>query len=286
MEQIEKLINKVSGQNTKIGIWACNVTTGKEFAYNENLSIFTASIIKVPVALTLFHLYERGVVDIDKLINLKTCDIRDLGPRDTGILRILPRNFKVTLRVLTSLMLSISDNAATNLVLEQATMKKVNLYMKRLGFPNTKLNHHTNDDWLDFEADFDIGSTTAKEMGMILAGIMEDLYLHKKHNKEILNYMGGLNISNRILRNLPTAKNYWDKGVRIKEYYWKGGTWPRLGVCTDLVGLITDKNEKIVISIFTEHIEDSNKYLRHVAVDHAAPVFIAQSGKLLFEYLY
>ena len=280
---IEKLLKTYQGE---ISVYAKNFASGKEFKFNYEKKMYIASIIKLPIAITLYKKASEQKVDLDKEYSLASFHIRDLGPRDTGIVRILPKTTKVTLRTLTSLMLSISDNAATNIILEFVTPEEVNSFMRALGFKNTTLNYPRLDDFIDFEANFDIGSSTTQELSNLLYLLIISKILPENYSQEITNYLSGMNVSNRILRYLPTAKNYWDKKVSIKKYFWKGGTWPRLKVCADLVGLISNKDEIITLSIITHNLRDRDKYLRETAIDHIAPKLMSRIGLMLYKLLY
>lgn len=95
-----------------------------------------ASILKVPVLLEVFRRFQEGSLDPDTLVTLDRDDVV-LG---AGVLFELHPGLSLTLRDLARLMIVVSDNTASNLLLDRVGFDAVNSLMARMGMAGTALN--------------------------------------------------------------------------------------------------------------------------------------------------
>ncbi len=277
MKKLRSLIQKIKIKNphVRIGIWGVNITNNKKIAINSDEVFGTASLIKVPIAFTLFRLFEQKKIDIDKQFSLDGFKIFDKGQRDSGILKFLPRNASVTLRFLCSLMLSLSDNAATNIILEYITKEQINSCMKMIGLRKTKITIRTiNPIKLEKEKNM-LGVTTPKEMTR--------LFQLLGNGNEIRTMLQSAHAITPISRHISSEKNVKDAFVSVKHLFGKGGVFPELLVNVQTVGIELQNNSKIYVSIFTEGIDD--KKLRSVAINHPSHIFIAKALHIIIKEL-
>lgn len=269
----------------KIGYAAKNINTGKYLFHNENCIYGTASVIKIAIAATLLNLAQKGKINLQQTIILDKKSLFDNTGRDSGILKGFPDNSLVSLETLCILMISISDNAATNLLLERISKKQVNKFMKENGFPHTKINVEQIDSFLFNKSKNDLGTTTPKEFLLFLEQIVSYKLLKKEYAEKLISMMSLESVSHKIGRYLPTPKNYWDPKAEVTLFASKGGVFPRLKTNTDVAILKTKKKHTIIISIFTKDIEDESLYLRHASPEHKSTKLIAQLGLDLYNKL-
>jgi beta-lactamase class A len=124
-----------------LGVCAKNLVTGETIAYNAAERFPTASAIKLPVMATFFHLVEIGSVDPSMRVVLQADDKKP----GSGILQFLSDGTDITLLDAVKLMILLSDNTSTNLVLDRLApthaerMKVVNDFMVSLGLKNTRI---------------------------------------------------------------------------------------------------------------------------------------------------
>ena len=97
----------------------------------------TASLIKVPVLVTLFDLVERGMISLDDPLTVLRID--KVG--GAGQLQFLHDGAEVTVRDAAWLMTTISDNTATNLLLDRIVIRRVWAKMDSLGLGRTRVHH-------------------------------------------------------------------------------------------------------------------------------------------------
>ncbi|MDH7481163.1 MAG: class A beta-lactamase-related serine hydrolase [Armatimonadota bacterium] len=130
--EIREILNRNKGT---FGIAAWNSTDGLEFFFNEHEVFPSASVIKVPIIVELFWQRDEGRVSLDETVILKDED----KVEGSGILKELHEGLELTLRDLATLMIVISDNTATNLLIDRLGNDVVNSRMRSLGLEKTTL---------------------------------------------------------------------------------------------------------------------------------------------------
>src|SRR3712207_5016623 len=148
------------------GIAAKHLGTGEEIRINADDLTATASTIKVPILIELFRQVEAGEVRLEDRLAVNEA-IRAPG---SGVLRELSLGVELTVRDHATLMIVVSDNTSTNLLIDLVGRERVNQTMAEFGFRQTRLRQR-----LDFPA---IGPDARNLAGTTpgeLAAIMEAL---------------------------------------------------------------------------------------------------------------
>ena len=125
----------VDGFNGQVFLYAKNLDTGAAFGLREDERVRTASTIKLAVMVEAFERVERGELGWDHPLTLTAAS--QVG--GSGILGEFAPGLRLTLRDAMHLMIVISDNTATNLVIDHLTADAVNARMDAIGFPRTRL---------------------------------------------------------------------------------------------------------------------------------------------------
>jgi beta-lactamase class A len=157
----------------KVAIAVKHLGSGESFYLNADEPMPTASLIKLPVMLELYQQAEEGKVRLTDRLTLRNEDkVSGSG--------VLTNNFSdgatFSLRDACRLMIAMSDNTATNMVLDKIGIVPVNKRMEAWGYPNTKLNAKsfrgsTTSVAPERTKKYGLGSTTAREM----VALLEDL---------------------------------------------------------------------------------------------------------------
>ncbi len=159
-------------------IYAKNLRTGREFARGADTKVRTASTIKLPILCALESLIAAGNVRWDERIVLKADD----KVTGSGVLGNLADGTDLTVRNLAILMIIVSDNTATNLILDRISADAVNDYLDSIGLPLTRSNRKVRGDgtklkeptgWsragqLEDNKKYGLGVTTPREMVRLL----------------------------------------------------------------------------------------------------------------------
>jgi len=129
----EKIQTEIAGFSGKVWIYAKNLDTGKDYALRADEQVRTASTIKLPIMAEVFRQIADGKIKwTDEIVLTK-----EKKQGGSGILSEFSDNTKIDLKTAVNLMIVVSDNAATNLVLDVISADSVNNFMDALGLKQT-----------------------------------------------------------------------------------------------------------------------------------------------------
>lgn len=118
----------------RIGV-AVQTPDGDRFSLRGDERFISASTIKIPIMVEIFRQIDRGNFALDDLYTLTKDDICP----GSGVLLQLHPGIELTLRDIVYLMMSISDNTATNMLIDLAGMDNVNSTIASLGMTDSAL---------------------------------------------------------------------------------------------------------------------------------------------------
>ncbi|HKG46694.1 MAG TPA: serine hydrolase, partial [Pyrinomonadaceae bacterium] len=131
-DQVKPIVASFKG---KVSLFAKNLDTGETYGLNPDERVRTASTIKIAVMIEAFARVAEGKAKwTDEVVLTKQKKVSG-----SGILNELSDGLKLTVRDAVSLMMILSDNTATNLVLDVLTTDAVNARMESLGFKQIKI---------------------------------------------------------------------------------------------------------------------------------------------------
>jgi len=157
----------------KVAIAVKHLGSGETCYLNADEPMPTASLIKVAVLIETYLQVQEGKL---KLTDTVTLHDADKVPGSGLLTKHFSDGATFSLRDAVHLMISVSDNTATNLILDKVGIKNVNERMEAWGFPNTKINAKvfrgsTSSVDPKRTEKYGLGSTTAREM----TGILDEL---------------------------------------------------------------------------------------------------------------
>jgi beta-lactamase class A len=129
----EKVQAAVADFDGKVSIYAKNLDSGKVYSLRGEDQVRTASTIKLAIMAETFRQVAEGKVKWDDPIELT----KEKKQGGSGILFEFSDGTKIDLKTAVNLMIVLSDNTATNLVLDKVTTDTVNDYMAKLGLNDT-----------------------------------------------------------------------------------------------------------------------------------------------------
>ena len=132
-ESITALVEAVSGE---IGFYAENLVTGEVLSFHHERKLLAASVIKLPILVECFRQMKVGTADPGERFVIRNEDKKP----SCGALNYMHEGLEVTLEDLYTLMIILSDNTATNLLIDRLTPSAVNETLEALGLHNTRLN--------------------------------------------------------------------------------------------------------------------------------------------------
>ncbi|HVS80715.1 MAG TPA: serine hydrolase [Pyrinomonadaceae bacterium] len=228
----------------KVFLFAKNLDTGETYAFNGDERVRTASTIKVAVMIEAFGRVAEGHAKwTDELVLTKAA--RYGG---SGVLPELADGLRLTLRDCVNLMMLISDNTATNLVLDYLTTDAVNARMNSLGFKSTRIMRRVGSGGESKEGKepdnkrFGLGATTPHEMVEILGKLDRGEIINAATSKEMLDLMKREQAHyaiGRTIADVPMASKY--------------GALDHLRSC---VALVYSKRGKIAMAITVDDMPE------------------------------
>ena len=136
MRRLETRIQELLGQYVgRWGIVIIDQRTGECFTLNQHMIFPAASMIKVPVMVTVFQQAAAGMLALDDKLTVT----KESVVGGAGILQELLPSHSFTVLELVTLMIILSDNTATNLLINRVGMAAVNTAMTELGLQSTCL---------------------------------------------------------------------------------------------------------------------------------------------------
>lgn len=126
-----------------VGVGAVHLESDRSFYYNKNIRYPMASTFKIPIAVKLLSLVEKGEIQLSDMIEIKKSD---LHPGSGMISRLLDDpGVILSIQNLLELMLLISDNSATDVCLNiVGGSESVTQKMRDIGITDMDINRPTN----------------------------------------------------------------------------------------------------------------------------------------------
>lgn len=188
---------KITGFKGNVSLFAKNLATGKTYSLNGEQPVRTASTIKLPIMAECFALAAEGKLDLNERLKV----IADEKVSGSGILQDLSNNDELPVRDMIDLMIVLSDNTATNLILNRIGGNAVNARMAQLGLQHTRVMRKILGDRSDLKPyptgitdegakpenkKWGIGRSSPVEMVVLLEKIYRGELVNKSASEEML----------------------------------------------------------------------------------------------------
>lgn len=238
--KLDELVRNAEQSGGRIGL-TIFAPDGDAFVYRGDQQFRAASTVKVPLMIEIYRQIDRGQRSLDDRYELRA---EDRAP-GSGVMLHLHQGAVLTLNDLIYLMISISDNTATNVLIELAGMENINGAMRSLGMSKSTLgrkmkNRPAKGDERENWATPNDYATVVREIlqgraASELACAQMTAMLEKQQNKR------------RISRYLPDRP-----GIR-----WGSKTGSIEGVTNDIGFIETDRGV-LILSVFCENLPDQH----------------------------
>ncbi|MCS7309379.1 MAG: class A beta-lactamase-related serine hydrolase [Armatimonadetes bacterium] len=138
---VEQLQARVRACPAEVGLAVRGVDIDLRVDIGSEEVFRSASIIKVPLLAALYWLAEQGQLDWEERMTLRDSDCTP----GSGVLRELRVGLQPTLYDLAVLMIVLSDNTATNMLIDRVGVEQVQQFLHRLGCCHTTLQRKMYD---------------------------------------------------------------------------------------------------------------------------------------------
>jgi beta-lactamase class A len=272
-----RLHSRIGNFEGTVTLYAKNLDTGATIGIHESDPVRTASTIKLPILLAVFDAVARGKAKWTDTLTLTSSD----KVSGSGVLGSeFSDRVQLPLSDVTHLMIVLSDNTATNLILERFTADTVNAYLDKLGLRSTRSLRKVRGDgnqlkdpsgWsaagkLPENQKYGLGVSTPRDMVTILEKLEKGEIVSPEASKEMLAILKRCQDNTGIRRrmgDLPVAN--------------KSGS---LDALRSDVGIVYAKGGRIAMAITVEGIPKSD-----YSPDNPGSLMIADLARLLVEGL-
>lgn len=235
----------------KLAVYAHNLRTGQIASLSPDLPVQTASVIKLGILLDAAQQIRSGKATLSEKLVLN----HDNQVEGSGVLAQLTAPLALTLRDTLTLMVILSDNTATNMVIDTVGLKPTNDMLAQMGMKNTyfykKVFKPTTEQMPPDQKKFGLGKTTAEEM----AKVLESIYRCNMGDRAL------------CLQMITIMRNQQYQGM-IPRYLQRKDSTENLSAIADKVGELDDvRNDvalvyttrgPVIISIFTYDNQDQS----------------------------
>ncbi len=215
------LINRHRGE---VSVAVKHLATGQSFSHRADQPMPTASLIKLPIMIEAYRQAEAGTIDLDLTITLAQAD---KVPGSGVLTPHFSAGTQLSLRDAVHLMMTVSDNTATNLVIDRIGLRATTDTMERMGCANTKLHsklfRRGTSIFPERSKQFGIGSTTANEILTLLEKLHASKVVSKKASEAMLGHMLACTDKDKFPRFLPPGTKLAHKTGSVSSVRCDGG---------------------------------------------------------------
>ena len=193
-----------------VGYTVHDLDTGERLERRGDETFPTASLIKVAILVTVFDLVEQKRLSFDDPLTVLRID----KVPGAGQLQFLHDNATISVRDAAWLMTTISDNTATNLLLDRIIIRRVWDKMEALGLSHTKVHSKSflrnSSVAMDSSVKYGLGVTTPNEMARLFAllsqgkavsaaadSAMLDMLAHNEDYTKLQRHIAGLDVPHK-----------------------------------------------------------------------------------------
>jgi beta-lactamase class A len=229
-----------------IGLLVQDLTTGVSTGINASANMPAASIIKIPVMVEVFRQMSVGTFDLNRKLTLTQGD-RDWGWGDLASAR---RGTRYTVSRLLWLMITDSDNTATNMLIRLVGRAHINTTMQTLGLRQTRVG-----DYIRSDGDIRSLRSSPSDMAHLLVAMARNQLVDEWSSREMINILNGQTHNGLLPQPLPA-------GTQIAH---KTGT---LHDTLNDVGIVFLNSEPYVIAVMTTQLptlDAGRRFIRGVS---------------------
>ncbi len=191
IEQIDQHLDGV------MGVAIVDLATGDHYFLHEDEVFAQASSIKITVLADLYLQAQQGRLKLTDLYTVQSSDL----VQDSDIMNgLTPGVTRVTLRDLATMMVAVSDNSATNVLIDRVGMHNVNAMLDSIGLTHTRLRRKMMD--LEAAKRGRENISTPREMMTLLDAIYHGKVLNKESTEDFFKILS-TNKDSFIPRDLP-----------------------------------------------------------------------------------
>jgi beta-lactamase class A len=233
-----------------VALYAENLRTGVHVGLDADKPVQTASVIKLTILFAAMEQVRAGQVKLLDPVVLQKDD--QVG--GSGVLQLLDAPVTLTLKDVLTLMITHSDNTATNLAIDKLGLHAINAETRALGLENTwlykKISKPATEPMPPDQKIYGLGKTTAREMATLLGRIYRCQFAGpaRPDDAALCTTMLGMLQKQSYRDGLPRLLEQKDSAHADAAIGNKTGA---LDAVRNDVGLVATRQGPLVLAIFT-----------------------------------
>jgi len=264
----QRVRTEVAQFKGRVNLFAKNLDTGAVYQLAGDEPVSTASTIKIAIMVEAFARVADGKAKwTDELLLTKQVKVGG-----SGILNEFSDGLRLTLRDGVTLMMIMSDNTATNLVIDVLTADAVNARMASLGLKETRLMRRVFGGGESLEGKkeeskrFGLGRSSPHEMVTLLEKLERGEVVSPAASKEMLD----------LMKREQGTNGLWREEWRLTKATKSGA----LDALRSNLGIIYHPRGRIAVSVTCSEMPEPNW-----TVDNPALLLMSRLSEILVEGL-
>jgi beta-lactamase class A len=194
---LERFVDRARASGGRVGAVVLGEDGSEALALDADATYFSASVIKLPLLMTLYADSAAGRLSLEERM--------PVGERvgGSGVLRDLRDVGPLSLRDLAALAMTVSDNTATNRLIERIGVERVNERLDEWGCPATRLQRAMFD--MEAKARGCENLMTPREAASLLLHVLRRSRAGDDGMSGVLHLLGRNRDLSRLGRYLPTG---------------------------------------------------------------------------------
>ena len=192
--------------------------TGETFLHRENEVVPTASLIKFPVMIEYYRQLQAGMISADSMVTLQE---EDKVPGSGILTDHFQSGSTLPLETIAHLMITYSDNTATNLLVDRVGLASVAKTMADLGIPETQIHskvfRRDTSIAVDRSQKYGLGSTSAADMLKLLEMLHTKKLVSEQASERMMSHLLSCDDKTKLLRFLPKEVKGYHKTGAVNE---------------------------------------------------------------------
>lgn len=231
----------------RLGFYAVRLQDGDSVELRADERFPTASVIKVALCCAVLDLVARGEADLRQVVKLPPPGRRVAGG---GILKQLEVE-SVSLRDAIELVITLSDNVATNALLEVCEPDAVNAYLDGVGFTQTRILGPVDFARIGADLEGGIGVSTPREQARLFCALAQERILTPELCRYLVGVLGRQHYQDQIPRWLD-YNPYAQYHRRSQPLMVANKTGELDGIRADAGLLVHEQRGTVALAVFTD----------------------------------
>ena len=208
-----------------IALAARHVESGRTWRHHEHQVLPSASLIKLPILAAFWETIRLGQLDPEERVRVPY----QARVEGTGVLKALAPNLEPTWSDLATLMITVSDNVATNLIIDRLGFERIQAWIDGAKLADTRLARRMMD-----RAAMNAGQhnvTSARDMEALLLSVATGTCGSAYASRQMRRALDAQQIQDRLARRVPPTVRVVNKTGNFDDVIhdagilmWPGGT--------------------------------------------------------------